>query len=43
MRIFGDVRAFECSQCGFMALLDHPFQLTQPGQACSSPKLDAVE
>jgi hypothetical protein len=28
MRIFGDVRSFECSNCEYMLLTKHPFQPT---------------
>ena len=28
MRIFGDVRAFECQQCDFTVLLGYPFEIS---------------
>jgi hypothetical protein len=27
MPIFGDIRAFQCQPCGFLVLLQYPFEL----------------
>ena len=41
MRLFGDVRAFQCQPCDFMVLLQHPFDLlAKPDTQLS---LDAAE
>ena len=42
MRIFGDVRAFECSTCNYMILLQHPFQPV-PSEPGIVSRLDAAE
>jgi hypothetical protein len=41
MRLFGDIRAFQCQPCGFMVLLRHPFQLLAMHD--TPPRLDAAE
>jgi hypothetical protein len=41
-RIFGEVRAFECSTCNYMVLLQHPFQLV-PSEPGIVSRLDAAE
>jgi hypothetical protein len=42
MRIFGDVRAFECSPCDFTLLLAYPFEAMFAEQPSES-LLDAAE
>jgi hypothetical protein len=42
-RIFGDVRAFECSQCGYTLLLKYPFEPLPSGQSIGLQRLDAAE
>lgn len=39
MRIFGDIRAFQCQPCGFMVMLAYPFKLSSTVE----DKLDAAE
>jgi hypothetical protein len=33
MRIFGDIRAFECSACDYILILKYPFNSMLPDQA----------
>jgi hypothetical protein len=40
MPIFGDVRAFRCQPCGYMVLLQYPFEL--PSTIEAAPKPDAA-
>lgn len=42
MRIFGDVRAFECSTCSHMVLSSYPFQ-SEPSNSGIVLRLDAAE
>jgi hypothetical protein len=41
-RIFGDVRAFECSPCGYILLL-YPFDPMPSAQSIGLQQLDAAE
>jgi hypothetical protein len=41
MRIFGDVRAFQCQPCNSMFLLRHPFKLLTTEETIG-PTLDAA-
>jgi hypothetical protein len=41
-RIFGDVRAFECSACGYVLILKYPFRLMPDDQSATS-RPDAAE
>ena len=42
-RIFGDVRAFECSPCGYTLLLKYPFEPMPSAQSIGLQRLDAAE
>jgi len=42
MRIFGDIRAFQCQPCDFVVLLRSPFKLLSTVEAIC-PRLDAAE
>lgn len=41
LRLFGDVRAFQCQPCDFMVLLRYPFNLLSKDD--TQPRLDAAE
>jgi hypothetical protein len=41
MRIFGDIRAFECSACDYVLILEYPFKPMLTHQFGSRP--DAEE
>jgi transposase-like protein len=42
-RIFGDIRAFECSQCGYTLLLKYPFEPMPSGQSIGLQRLDVAK
>jgi hypothetical protein len=43
MRIFGDVRAFECPTCNYMLLSVYPYLQPAPSEPAIVLRLDAAE